>query len=323
VTRVVTTQNRTRQEHLAVRGLSVRLRVPRGAVAAVIDVSFGLRLGECLALVGESGCGKSVLVSALLGLLPGNAETRGTAVLDGDPPVELLSAPERVLAGQVRGRRAGLVPQSPGSHLTPVHTGRTQLEEALRVVGPARADVRVGGESIARRVGLPLPALDLYPHELSGGMAQRMVTAVALAGDPWLLLADEPTTGLDHPLVERTLDELRRLGDAGHAVLLITHDLAAARRIADRVAVMYAGRIVEIGPTPDVFASPRHQYTRALLDALPERGFHAIPGQPPELTALPPGCGFSSRCPRADDACAALPALDGPDGHAWACHHPC
>jgi peptide/nickel transport system ATP-binding protein len=292
-------------------------------VAAVTDVSFDLRAGECLALVGESGCGKSVMIAALLGLLPGNAETRGAAVLGGDPPVELLSAPERVLAGRVRGRRIGLVPQSPGSHLTPVHTGRSQLEEALRAVGSDRADVRGRGESIAGRVGLPVPALDLYPHELSGGMAQRMVTALALAGEPWLLLADEPTTGLDRPLVDRTLGELGRLRDAGHAILLVTHDLAAARRVADRVAVMYAGQIAELGPTEDVYAHPRHPYTRALLDALPENGFHAIPGLPPELTALPPGCAFAPRCPRSDEVCATLPALDGTDSHAWACHHPC
>jgi peptide/nickel transport system ATP-binding protein len=237
--------------------------------------------------------------------------------------VELLSAPEQVLAGRVRGRQIGLVPQSPGSHLTPVHTGRSQLEEVLRAVGSDPADVRGRGESIAGRVGLPAPALDLYPHELSGGMAQRMVTALALAGEPWLVLADEPTTGLDRPLVDRTLGELGRLRDAGHAILLVTHDLAAARRVADRVAVMYAGRIAEIGPTQDMFERSRHPYTRALLDALPENGFHAIPGLPPELTALPPGCAFAPRCPRSDEVCATLPALDGTGPHAWACHHPC
>ena len=299
---------------LVVQDLSVRFRLPGSVVAAVSEVSFELPAGQCLALVGESGCGKSVMVSALLGLLPGNADTAGTAHLHsdhggGDAPVELLGAPERVLARQVRGRQVGLVPQSPAAHLTPVRTAGAQLREALRALRPEATDVAALAVETAARVGLPAQALELYPHELSGGMAQRVATALALAGDAWLLLADEPTTGLDRPLVDRTLDELGTLVDGGRAVLLITHDLTAAARIADVVAVMYAGRLVELGPTDQVLDAPRHPYTAGLVGALPDRGFQPIRGMPPELTDLPAGCAFAPRCPRADSACEQRPEL--------------
>ncbi|MEU2394022.1 ABC transporter ATP-binding protein [Streptomyces sp. NPDC007369] len=317
-------------------------------VAAVSDVSFRLAPGTCLALVGESGCGKSVLASALLGLLPGNAETTGAALLaDG---LDLLAADEAVLARTVRGRRIGLVPQSPAAHLTPVRTVRAHLEETVRELadpaadpaagpaadpaagpaadpaagpptGPRRGGVRrlrpagragrrdrlrAAAEQAAQRAAFPATHLDRHPHELSGGLAQRAATALALIGDAPLLLADEPTTGLDRDLVHRTVDELRaHTRDAGRALLLITHDLAAARRIADTVAVMYAGRIVETTGADAFFGTPgpRHPYARGLLDALPERAFTPVPGSPPELGALPPGCAFAARCPRADALC--------------------
>ncbi len=313
---------------LSVRDLSVRFRMRGGRhVAAVTGASFDLAPGHCLALVGESGCGKSVLASALLGLLPGNAETAGTAHLDG---VELLTASERELARSVRGRRIGLVPQSPAAHLTPVRTVRAQLEETVReLTDTPKHALRAAAEQAAARAAFPAGHLDRYPHELSGGLAQRAATALALVGDAPLLLADEPTTGLDRDLVDRTVDELRRHIDApgderdgtGRALLMITHDLAAAERIADRVAVMYAGRIVELADAADFFGTPgpRHPYARGLLDALPDRAFTPIPGMPPELGALPPGCAFAARCDRRTDVCTAtVPALT--DG--TACHHP-
>ncbi|RFU84614.1 ABC transporter ATP-binding protein [Streptomyces triticagri] len=286
-------------------------------VRAVTDASFDLRLGECLALVGESGCGKSVLASALLGLLPGNAETAGSAHL-GD--TDLMTAGENVLARSVRGRRIGLVPQSPAAHLTPVRTVRSQLEETVReLTGPPRAEVRAAAERAAERAAFPADHLDRHPHELSGGLAQRAATALALIGDAPLLLADEPTTGLDRDLVERTVDELKRHTGDSRALLMITHDLAAAERIADRVAVMYAGRIVEIADAGDFFGArgPRHPYAGRLLDALPEREFTPIPGMPPELTALPDGCAFAARCTRATERCDRLPAFE----NSVACHH--
>lgn len=304
---------------LSVRGLSVRFRM-RGErhIAAVADADFDLAQGECLALVGESGCGKSVLASALLGLLPGNAQTTGSARL-GD--VDLLATDERTLARTVRGRFIGLVPQSPAAHLTPVRTVGAQLEETLReLTGARKQDVRKAARAAAERAAFPVDHLDRYSHELSGGLAQRAATALALVGDAPLLLADEPTTGLDRDLVDRTVDELRRHVDDGHALLMITHDLAAAARIADRVAVMYAGRIVEVADAARFFAAsgPRHPYARGLLNALPERAFTPIPGMPPELGDLPPGCAFAARCTYATDTCAAHPGFA--DG--VACHHP-
>lgn len=313
---------------LRVDGLSVRFRMRGGRhVEAVTDVSFRLAPGECLALVGESGCGKSVLASALLGLLPGNAETAGSARLaDG---LDVLAADERTLARTVRGRRIGLVPQSPAAHLTPVRTVRAHLEETVRVPGaPAglrgrrgRAAVRAAAHAAAERAAFPATHLDRYPHELSGGLAQRAATALALVGDAPLLLADEPTTGLDRDLVHRTVDELRaHTRPAGRALLMITHDLAAAERIADTVAVMYAGRIVETAPAAAFFGAPgpRHPYAAGLLDALPERAFAPVPGAPPELGDLPDGCAFAARCARADAVCRAErpPLTEG-----VACHH--
>ncbi|MEJ3749623.1 ABC transporter ATP-binding protein [Actinomycetes bacterium KLBMP 9797] len=306
---------------LTVEGLSVRFRLRRHIVSAVTDATFTVRAGECVALVGESGCGKSVLASALLGLLPGNAEVRGRALLDD---IDLLCAPERVLARRVRGRRAGLVTQSPAAHLNPVRTARAHLEEAVTQLGTAGRDKRAAADRYAARAGLQPSDLDRYPHQLSGGLAQRVGTALALAGDPWLLLADEPTTGLDRPLVAHTMTELGRLRDAGHGILLITHDLAAAQTVADRVAVMYASRIVEITPAQAFFTEPgpAHPYSAALLDALPDRAFAPLPGYPPELTRLPDGCAFAPRCHRADDACATLPAPVVHNGYLLACHHP-
>ncbi|MFF5481943.1 ABC transporter ATP-binding protein [Streptomyces sp. NPDC012935] len=306
---------------LSVRGLSVRFLMPGGRrVAAVTDARFDVAAGECLALIGESGCGKSVLASALLGLLPANAQTAGEARL-GD--LDLLTADERTLARTVRGRRIGLVPQSPAAHLTPVRTIRSQLEETVTALTDVRGRtaVRAAAEAAAERTAFPADHLDRHPHELSGGLAQRAATALALVGDAPLLLADEPTTGLDRDLVEHTVDELRRhIDDGDRGLLMITHDLAAAERIADRVAVMYAGRIVELAAAAAFFGTcgPRHPYSRGLLDALPDRAFAPIPGMPPELGDLPAGCAFAPRCDRATDACAGLP----PVTEAVACHHP-
>ncbi len=317
---------------LIVEELSVRFLLgPRGRhgiVSAVTDISLQLTAGRILALVGESGCGKSVLAASLLGLLPANAEVRGRALLTtGEGTrIELLGAPEQLLRTRVRGRLIGLVPQSAATHLTPVRQIGAQLTEALRelsappfgaerrfrspVRAPFGAERRFrprarrysepnGGatEELVRRAGLETDVLQRYPHELSGGMAQRVGVASALAGNPSVVIADEPTAGLDRPLVDRTVDQLATLAADGHAVLLITHDLRAARRVASDLAVMYASRLVECGPADEMFSDPWHPYTRGLLAALPDRGFTAIPGDPPELTALPAGCAFRPRCP--------------------------
>ncbi|MFC3505519.1 ABC transporter ATP-binding protein [Micromonospora krabiensis] len=305
---------------LDVDGLGVRFRLRDATVHAVTDLRLTVRAGELLAIVGESGCGKSVLAHALLGLLPGNATVTGRALLrhPGTEPVDLVTCGQRRLARQVRGRRVGLIPQSPATALNPVRTGRRLLAETLRAHGRDRDDA----DRLADDVGLDPADLDRYPHELSGGMAQRLVSALALAPDPPLLIADEPTTGLDRPLVDHTLDLLRRRCDAGAAVVLITHDLAAARRVADTVAVMYASRVVEHRPADALFGSPTHPYAAALLDALPDRAFRPVPGHPPMLTALPEGCAFAPRCPRRTDRCAAPPPATTTGDGTVACHHP-
>lgn len=318
-----------REPLLSVDRLSVRFLLGRkaraGIVHAVTDVSFALHPGRVLALVGESGCGKSVLAAALLGLLPANAQTRGSALLrGGGEPVELCAAPEAVLAGSVRGRRIGLVPQSAASHLTPVRTARSQLVEVLRTLRPQQTDVVAAADELAERVGLEPEMLDRYPHELSGGMAQRTAFALALAGNPPVILADEPTTGLDRALVKRTMDGLTAIAAQGKAVLLITHDLAAARGVAADLAVMYAGRLVEVGPAAEVFGQPWHPYTAGLLGALPEHGFQPIPGHPPELTAPPAGCAFCARYPNAPGVpCTGDPEPVAVGDRMIAAHPPC
>ena len=289
---------------LEVRGLDVRFRLgrrPPRYVRAVSDVDLDLRPGRLLALVGESGCGKSVLTEALTGLLPSTAEVRGRAFL-GD--LDLLGADERTLRERVRGRLIGLVGQSAGTYLTPTRTVGAQLRETVRHLGSG-----VDVSELAGRVQLPAAALDLYPHELSGGTAQRVGLAAALAGDPPVLLADEPTAGLDRPLVDHTMDLLAATAHEGRAVLVITHDLRAARRSADDLAVMYASRLLETGPVADVLADPWHDYTSGLLAALPGEGFTPIPGHPPELSALPDGCPFRPRSPEHAQTCTDDPRL--------------
>ena len=306
---------------LDVEELSVRFRLGphgrHGIVSAVTDISLQLSAGRVLALVGESGCGKSVLAASLLGLLPANAEVRGRALLaTGDGAgIELLGAPEQLLQSRVRGRLIGLVPQSAATHLTPVLRIGAQLAEAVHELD----DATVTTEKLVVRAGLELDVLHRYPHELSGGTAQRVGVASALAGNPSVVLADEPTAGLDRPLVDRTVDQLAALAADGHAVLLITHDLRAARRVATDLAVMYASRIVEHGPANEMFSDPWHPYTRGLLAALPDRGFTAIPGDPPELTALPAGCAFLPRCP-VRDHCTNIAELRRHGPRQLACH---
>ncbi|BEL07152.1 ABC transporter ATP-binding protein [Actinoplanes sichuanensis] len=296
---------------LTISGLTVRFQLRDAVVEAVTDLDLTVRPGELLAVVGESGCGKSVLAHALLGLLPANATVTGRAHL-ADGPVDLLRCGEKTLAKTIRGRRIGLIPQSPATSLTGVRRGRRLLAETLKAHGrdPGLAD------HVAEQAGLDPADLHRYPFELSGGMAQRLATALALAGEPPLLIADEPTGGLDRPLVEHTLDLLRSRCDGGAAVLLITHDLAAAERVADTVAVMYAGRIVEHRAADEFFRGPGHPYSRGLLNALPDREFRPIAGHPPMLTALPEGCAFAARCDRVTAACARRPT------GTVACHHP-
>ncbi|MFB7473960.1 dipeptide ABC transporter ATP-binding protein [Kitasatospora sp. NPDC056184] len=312
---------------LHVRDLRVDFTGPRGTapVPAVRGVDLALRRGETLGIVGESGSGKSVTALAVLGLLPGTARVRGSVRLDGR---ELVGLPGRELAA-VRGRRIAMVFQDPLSAFTPVYRIGDQLVEALRVhrAGLDRTAARKRAADLLDLVGIPAPdrALDSFPHEFSGGMRQRAMIAMAVANDPDVLLADEPTTALDVTIQAQVLDVLRTARrETGAALVLVSHDLGVIAGMADRVAVMYAGRVVETAGVDELFAAPRHPYTLGLIGAVPRldgrRGpLVPIPGTPAPMAGLPAGCPFAARCPLAEDRCrTAEPPLAG-DGHLAAC----
>jgi peptide/nickel transport system ATP-binding protein len=300
---------------LEVEDLRVRLRTPRGPADVVNGLSYTVGRGETVAVVGESGSGKSVSVLALLGLLPtGVATVTGRAALDGE---DLLTMPAERLR-QVRGPGVGMVFQDPMTSLNPVLTIGRQLVEGLRAHGEvSKAAARARAAELLAEVGLPDPerALDRYPHELSGGMRQRVVIAIALSNDPSLLIADEATTALDVTVQAQIIDLIEKLqAEHGTGVIWITHDLGVVAGIADRVLVMYGGRCVEDGTVDDVLEHPAHPYTRGLLGALPDLAepqadggvpdLATVPGTPPAPTDLPAGCVFWPRCPvRSDPRC--------------------
>ncbi|RRQ28538.1 ABC transporter ATP-binding protein [Rhodococcus sp. Eu-32] len=275
---------------LTIDDLTIRIPLGNGSVVhAATGVNLSVPAGTVTALVGESGCGKSILASAVMAMLPVGSRVSGSIeVTTADRTVDVLTD------SGFRGRDVALIPQSASSYLTPVRTARSQLDETIRVLGS-----RHRADELARTVGLDPADLDLYPHELSGGMAGRVAIAGALVGDPAVIVADEPTAGLDGELTDRVLRLLRRCADDGAAVLLITHDLASLVRtaVADRVAVMYASRIMETGPAALVLDEPLHDYTRDLVNALPSRGLHPMPGTPPQLTDLPGECVYHLRRP--------------------------
>ena len=302
------------------------LSVAFDGLPAVHGLDIAVARGEALGLVGESGCGKSVTWLAALGLLPAGAAVAGSVRLDG---AELLGAPPSLL-DRVRGGRVAMIFQDPASALNPVRRVGRQVGEALALHrGLSGATARAEILRLFDTVGIPGGAarLDAYPHELSGGQNQRVMIAMALAGRPELLIADEPTTALDATIQAQILDLLRRLqAETGMALVLISHDLGVVADLCGRVAVMYAGRIVEQAPTAELFDRPAHPYTQGLLAALPEmtgprRRLAAIPGGVPEPWNLPPGCAFAPRCPRVIPACdAGIPAFHATaPGHLAAC----
>lgn len=307
------------------------MSVSFGATPALRGVSLTLERGDALGLVGESGCGKSVTWLAALGLLPGTAQVTGEVRLDG---ADLLTMPVGQLE-KIRGGRIAMIFQDPASSLNPVHRIGKQIVEALTLHrGIAGAEARAEARRLLDLVGIPDAArrLDGYPHELSGGQNQRVMIAMALAGEPEMLVADEPTTALDVTIQAQILDLLRGLRrDMGMGLVLISHDLGVVAETCDRIAVMYAGRIVEEAPTEALFRSPAHPYTRGLLGALPpiggdRRRLVSIGGSVPDPRAMPPGCAFAPRCADRVAACdAAVPveAVLGA-GHRAAClraHH--
>ena len=291
---------------LEVRDLRVWYASPKGPVQAVDGVSFTVRPGEVLGLVGESGCGKSTLGRGVLGLLPRGAAVDGSLRFAGR---ELLGLPDRERE-KLRGAGLGLIFQEPMTRLDPLMRVSTHFDEAFKVHEPrlSRADRRLRALDALRALGIPPTRYRNYPHEFSGGMRQRIMIALALALRPRFVVADEPTTALD-VLVEaqilRILADIRERYAPG--ILLITHNLGIIAEACDRVAVMYAGRIVEQGPVRTVFADPKHPYTQELLRSvisLRTRELHSIPGAPPDLGDPPPGCRFHPRCPHAMRVCA-------------------
>lgn len=288
-------------ELLEVKNLSVTYRSPRGDVQAVRDVSFSLRPGEVLAVVGESGCGKSALCRAVMRLLPDSAAVSGEILVNG---VDIAPYREREMQ-KLRGRLFSMVFQDPLTALNPSMTIGAQIAEAVRVHDrkAPREAVSARVEELMALVGIDRAAerMQAYPHQFSGGMRQRAVLAIALAGNPQILFADEPTTALDVTVQAQILDLLRDVQQKlGTATVLVSHDLGVVARAADRVAVMYAGRIVEIGTAEEVYYDPRHPYTWALLRALPALARHGeplytIPGMPPTLIDPPAGDAFAER----------------------------
>ena len=317
---------------LEVQGLRTWFHTAEGVARAVDGVSFTVDRGEVLGVVGESGSGKSVTALSIMGLVPepGRIE-EGRVTLAGR---DLIGLPESEVR-RVRGAEAAMIFQEPMTSLNPVFPVGDQVAESVRAhSGVRKAAAHERAVDLLRRVGIPEPEQrsSEYPHQLSGGQRQRVMIAMALANEPSLLIADEPTTALDVTIQAQILElllELRR--DLGMAVLLITHDLGVVAETCDRVVVMYGGQVVEQGPVAEVFAEPAHPYTRGLLAAVPrpdarDRDLAVIPGTVPSPTAWPEGCRFRPRCPYAWEQCATPPGLfragDGIDARCWLVEHP-
>jgi peptide/nickel transport system ATP-binding protein len=316
---------------LSVRDLSVAFGIRgRKPVRAVDEVSFDIRPGEHLGLVGESGSGKSVTSLAVMGLLPKRGVKVGGKVLYGDRNLLDLSPSEM---NNIRGREVAMVFQDPMTSLNPVVTIGVQLTEIMtRHFGIKKSEARDRSTDLLARVGIPDPRrrLDSYPHELSGGMRQRVLIAMALACEPRLLIADEPTTALDVTIQAQVLELLKKLvADTDAALLMITHDLGVVAGLCDRVNVMYSGRIVESSDRRTLFAEPRHPYTGGLLESIPRldsrRGapLRPIPGSPTNVLPWEQGCAFAPRCRNRVDACTEeTPTLEDQGVRSLRCHNP-
>jgi peptide/nickel transport system ATP-binding protein len=295
---------------LSVRNLRVEIATRRGALVAVDGVSFDIAAGEVLGVVGESGAGKSITGTAVLGLLDPPVRLAGGEIAFAGERIDALS-PDAMRG--LRGRHIGAVFQDPLTSLNPLLTVGRQLVQTIRAhleVSPGEARARA--TRLLTEVGIPAPEerLDAYPHELSGGMRQRVVLALAFCCEPRLVIADEPTTALDVSVQAQVIDLFRRMcSERGTAVMLITHDMGVIAETADRIAVMYAGRLVEIGPVRAVLRTPAHPYTRGLMSSIPSMkrrnpDLPQIAGSMPRLAAIPAGCAFHPRCPARLERCA-------------------
>ncbi len=313
---------------LQVRDLATHFSTRAGVAKAVDGVSFNVAAGEIVGLVGESGSGKSVTGYSILGLVdPPGRIAAGSVRLDGQ---ELIGLPHNRLRA-LRGRRIAMVFQDPMSTLNAVLKVSVQMQLAMLAHGkPSAAEMRRRSVEALARVGIPDPErrLEAYPHELSGGMRQRVAIAIAFLNQPGLVICDEPTTALDVSIQAQILVQMRTLvREAGVGLVWISHDLATVSVLASRLLVMYAGRLIEEGPTAEVLRRPRHPYTQGLIDSLPSRAAPGrdlvqIPGSTPSLTNLPPGCAFRARCAYATSACATAPDQTFQHARAWRCHHP-
>ena len=313
-----------RETVVEVEDLTVRV----GSIDVVRGVSFALAAGQRTGLIGESGSGKTLTALAIMGLLPDGLSASGRVLYRGR---DLLALPERELC-RLRGDRLAMIFQEPMTALNPVMKVGEQVAEPLRLHrGMRSGQARASALQLLERVRLPeaLEKMQAYPHQLSGGQRQRAMIAMAAACSPEVLIADEPTTALDVTVQAQILSLLVELVEEhGSSLLMISHDLPVVANVCQRVLVLYGGEIVEEGAVSEVFAAPRHPYTRALLDAippldeeLPDRKLKAIAGTVPGLGEFPPGCPFRNRCPRATEVCATMPALEGFD-HRAACWHP-
>ncbi|TYB86673.1 ABC transporter ATP-binding protein [Oceaniovalibus sp. ACAM 378] len=313
---------------LEVRGLTTRFETRGGDVTAVNNVSFSVEKGRILGLVGESGSGKSVTGFSILGLIdPPGEVCAGEVLVDGNDLRKLSDEDMR----KMRGNRVAMVFQDPMMTLNPVLRVGDQMAMAVRVHRKmSKAEAWEESRKALDTVGIPSPEerLRAYPHQLSGGMRQRVAIAMALLHSPAVIIADEATTALDVSIQGQILAEVRDLADrTGAAIVWITHDLAVVSSLADDICVMYAGRIVERGTAEQVIGQPRHPYTKGLLDSIPARHepgtpLPQIPGSTPQLSRLPSGCPFRPRCPRATEVCATEPPVVTVDGQTVLCHHP-
>lgn len=294
---------------LSVRGLTVEFPTRHGILTALDDISFDIAPGEVLGMVGESGAGKSITGSAIIGLIePPGRIAKGEILLHGKR-IDNLSPPEM---RKVRGRKVGMIFQDPLTSLNPLYRISDQLIETIRAHLPlSEAEARKRAISLLDDVGIPAASrrIDDYPHQFSGGMRQRVVIALALAAGPDLVIADEPTTALDVSVQAQIIDVMKKLcAENNAAIMLITHDMGVIAETADRVVVLYAGRIAEIGPVKDVIRDAKHPYTQGLMGSIPSlttelERLVQIPGSMPRLSAIPPGCPFNPRCPKVFDRC--------------------
>ncbi|WP_457282005.1 ABC transporter ATP-binding protein [Polaromonas sp. P5_D5] len=313
---------------LKVNGLTTHFETKAGVARAVNDVSFSVGQGQIVALVGESGSGKSVTAMSLMNLVdPPGRIVSGEILLRGNN-LRSVSAREW---NRIRGKEMAMVFQDPMMSLNPVIRVGDQLTETIRIHAKvSRSDATERACAALAAVGIPAPAerMRAYPHELSGGMRQRIAIANAIVNEPAVIIADEPTTALDVTIQAQILYQIRKLTkERGTGLVWITHDLSVVKDLADYVCVMYAGRIVEKGAVADVIRSPRHPYTRGLIDSLPksqDRGslLKPIPGSTPPLLNLPSGCAFAPRCSRATQACTKMPGLTRTDDREFLCFHP-